>query len=114
MIVQNSGNNVLPASGNTKVGTWVQGHIWQNGANNLGSKDISSLTPSRPSGLVNQDGTYFQMTRPNYIGMTQIDVTTLGLVGDGKTDNAKVLQAALNAHANTGNHHFYTFYLICD
>lgn len=101
VIVQNSGATALPAGGGTTtVKTWVQGYIWQNGASNLGSKDISSQTPSRPSSLVNGDGTYFEMTRPNYVGMTQVDVTTLGLVGDGKTDNAKALQTAVNNYAN--------------
>jgi len=99
VIVQNSGNNVLPG-GSTTVKTWVQGHIWQNNGNILASNDISSMTPSRPGNLVQGDGTYFEMTRPNYIGMTQVDVTTLGLVGDGQTDNTKPLQAALNQYAN--------------
>jgi len=100
VIVQNKGANVLPASGSTTVGSWAQGHIWQNGGNTLASKDISSLTPRRTASLLGSDGTYFEMTRPNYVGMTQVDVTTLGLVGDGNTDNTKALQAALNQYAN--------------
>lgn len=68
----------------------------------MGSKDLSSIAPARATNLVNSDGTYFQMTRPNYVGLTQVDVTTLGLVGDGSTDNAKALQAALTQYANKG------------
>jgi hypothetical protein len=98
-IVQNAGNNVLTTNGATTVKSWAQGHIWQNGGNMLASKDISSLTPARTPSLLGSDGTYFEMTRPNYVGMTQVDVTTLGLVGDGNTDNTKALQAALNNYA---------------
>jgi glucan 1,3-beta-glucosidase len=99
-IVQNGGSPVLTANGATTVHSWAQGHIWQNGGNILGSKDISSLTPARVPSLLGSDGTYFEMTRPNYVGMTQVDVTTLGLVGDGNTDNSKALQSALNTYAN--------------
>lgn len=98
-IVENNGAAVLSANGATTVHSWAQGHIWQNGGNTLGSKDISSLTPARTPSLLGPDGTYFEMTRPNFVGMTQVDVTTLGLVGDGNTDNTKPLQAALNTYA---------------
>ena len=99
-IVMNSGAAALSASGPTTVHSWAQGHIWQNGGNILASKDISSLTPARNPTLLGSDGTYFEMTRPTYVGMNQVDVTTLGLVGDGNTDNTKPLQAALNNYAN--------------
>lgn len=100
VIVSNEGNTALAAgSGTTTVKSWVQGFIWQNNSSTLAQKDLSSLSPSRSASLVNSDGTYFEMTRPNY-NMNQVDVTTLGLVGDGITDNSKVLQAAVNTYAN--------------
>lgn len=97
--MKNPSGAVLTANGPTTVHSWAQGHIWQNGGNVLASKDISSLTPARTPSLLGPDGTYFEMTRPNYVGMNQVDVTTLGLVGDGNTDNTKALQSALNSYA---------------
>lgn len=99
-IVQNPAGVALSASGATTVHSWAQGYIWQNGQSVLAYKDISSLTPARTPSLLGSDGTYFELTRPTYIGVTQVDVTTLGLVGDGNTDNTKVFQAALNTYAN--------------
>lgn len=100
-IVQNLGTNVLSAgSGETIIHSWAQGHIWQNGQNQLTSSDLSSLTPPRPTSLLGPtNGSYFEMTRPTFVNQTQIDVTTLGLIGDGSTDNTKALQAALNNYA---------------
>eukprot|EP00026_Physarum_polycephalum_P003498 Phypoly_transcript_03510.p1 GENE.Phypoly_transcript_03510~~Phypoly_transcript_03510.p1 ORF type:complete len:721 (+),score=115.57 Phypoly_transcript_03510:117-2279(+) len=99
VIVQDNGNNVLSASSSTTVKSWVQGRIWQNDASHIATQDLSSLTPARTPALLGPDGAYFEMTRPNFVGQQQIDVTTLGLVGDGNTDNSKVLQAALNTYA---------------
>jgi len=98
IIVQNSGSNVLTGS-STTVKSWVQGHIWQNGGNRIATQDLSSLTPARSPSLIGPDGTYFEMTRPNFVGEQQVDVTTLGLVGDGNTDNTKAFQVALTNYA---------------
>jgi glucan 1,3-beta-glucosidase len=100
-IVQSSGNNVLTTTSSKTVKSWAQGYLWQNGGNTMGTIDLSSQTPTRPASLLKADGTYFEQTRPTFVGIPQIDVTTLGLVGDGVTDNTAALQNALNAHTGS-------------
>eukprot|EP00026_Physarum_polycephalum_P002491 Phypoly_transcript_02498.p1 GENE.Phypoly_transcript_02498~~Phypoly_transcript_02498.p1 ORF type:complete len:848 (+),score=179.01 Phypoly_transcript_02498:118-2661(+) len=111
-IVQLSGANVLTSSGSQTVKAWAQGYLWQNGGNTLGIIDLSAQTPARPASLVKSDGTYFEQTRPLFAGFTQIDVTTLGLRGDGVTDNTVALQNALNAHVGSVLFFPYGTYLI--
>ena len=84
----------------------------QNGGNTLGTIDLSAQTPTRPASMINADGTYFEQTRPTFVGMTQIDVTTLGLRGDGVTDNTAALQNALNTHVGSVLFFPYGTYLI--
>lgn len=43
---------------------------------------------------------YVGKTRPTYVGVTTVDVTTLGIVGDGNTDISGKLQQVLNDYAN--------------
>ena len=84
----------------------------QNGGNTLGTIDLSTQTPTRPASMINADGTYFEQTRPTFVGMTRIDVTTLGLRGDGVTDNTAALQNALNTHIGSVLFFPYGTYLI--
>jgi glucan 1,3-beta-glucosidase len=107
-----NGNKVLTTTGSQTIKAWAQGFLWQNGGNTLGTIDLSSQTPARPSSLINSDGTYFEQTRPLFLGLQQIDVTTLGLKGDGVTDNTAALQNALNAHVGSVLFFPYGTYLI--
>lgn len=100
IVVQNAGTNVLTTTRASIIKTWVQGHIWNGNNNQLTTMDISAQTPARPSVLVAQNNSYFEMTRPLFLNYTQVDVTTIGLIGDGNTDNSKALQTALNNYAN--------------
>jgi len=81
------------------VKSWAQGWIWNSGQTKLGNMDISSNSPARSTNLVNSKGAYFGMSRPLYVGQQQIDVTTLGIIGDGRDVTAK-LQSALDSFAD--------------
>jgi len=112
VVVKASGNNVLTTSGSQTIKAWAQGYLWQNGGNTLGTIDLSAKTPARPASLITSDGTYFEQSRPLFVGIPQIDVTTLGLIGNGVTDNTVALQNALNAHVGSVLFFPYGTYLI--
>lgn len=99
-IVQDNGNAVLKGNpGTTTVKSWAQGWIWSAGQTKIGTIDLAGNTPARPASLIQKDGTYFGMTRPLFIGQSQVDVSTIGIPGDGSDITAK-LQQALNTYAN--------------
>jgi len=112
VVVQNGAANALTVSAGATVKSWAQGHIWKNQANTISTTDLSTSTPNRPQALA-PNGKFFEMSRPNYA--TTVDVTTLGVVGDGTTDITAKLQAALNSYAGKSVLFFpHGIYLISD
>jgi len=112
VVVMNSGQASLSVPGSQNVKSWVQGHVWQDSGNVVDSRDLSAQVPARPS-ILAPDGRFFQKARPNFSNM--VDVSKLGVVGDGKTDITAPLRAALLQHANMDALFFpHGIYLITD
>eukprot|EP01124_Arcella_intermedia_P022503 TRINITY_DN3361_c0_g1_i2.p1 TRINITY_DN3361_c0_g1~~TRINITY_DN3361_c0_g1_i2.p1 ORF type:complete len:560 (-),score=121.23 TRINITY_DN3361_c0_g1_i2:25-1704(-) len=109
-VVVNKGSSVLSVTGTKKIKTWAQGHIWDNGDNTIQSTDVFS--PPR-SEVLAPTGAYFQKGRPYYDNM--VDVTSLGIVGDGVTDNTMLLGKILLTYANKSPLFFpYGTYILSD
>jgi len=111
--LQNHGVNTLTAANGATVKSWAQGHLWRNQGNTVTAMDIASTLPNRPQVLAPSGGKFFELGRPNWGNM--VDVTTLGVVGDGVTDITSKLQAALNSNAGKSPLFFpHGTYLITD
>eukprot|EP01125_Pyxidicula_operculata_P021932 TRINITY_DN8769_c0_g1_i1.p1 TRINITY_DN8769_c0_g1~~TRINITY_DN8769_c0_g1_i1.p1 ORF type:complete len:723 (-),score=182.65 TRINITY_DN8769_c0_g1_i1:110-2278(-) len=114
IVVMNSGNPVLTRSGRSNIRSWGQGHIWsQNNNNTIGIIDMSSFAPQRPSSLVGPDGKFVGIPYPTFVN--HLDVSTIGIIGDGKTDVTAKLQSALMQYRGQVALYFpYGQYLISD
>eukprot|EP00475_Leptophrys_vorax_P008648 TRINITY_DN155_c0_g3_i1.p1 TRINITY_DN155_c0_g3~~TRINITY_DN155_c0_g3_i1.p1 ORF type:complete len:755 (+),score=217.06 TRINITY_DN155_c0_g3_i1:173-2437(+) len=101
LVLNANGDKPLVAAGEvTVVKSWGQGHVWSNGKSINEEIDMSSLVQRNAN--MNAEGTdmYFERSRPVYADSDIVDVSTLGVVGDGVTDATDALQAALNQYAN--------------
>jgi glucan 1,3-beta-glucosidase len=101
-IIENSGEVVLLASqpGPYVMESWGQGYIWEkNGSVRLGTIEFAQKV-KRPRSLVGYDGSYLEMKRPEYYQDDMIDVTSLGVLGDGKKDVTHLLQKILIKYAH--------------
>jgi hypothetical protein len=100
-IVSVNRQSVLPvdASGSGSIRSWAQGFFWQNNATHLGVLQIPNHP--RPQVLTNggPNSPFFVKSRPNWPEGERVDVTTLGLVGDGKTDNTVAFQLLAKKYA---------------
>jgi glucan 1,3-beta-glucosidase len=101
-IIENSEDSEIIANERSQViESYGQGFVWnQDGSNYLGSIDLSRKIPERPRSLTFYDNTYFEKSRPEYLDSDLIDVTSLGIVGDGITDITLLLQNVLYTYAN--------------
>jgi len=70
--------------------------VWDSNGNVIDTRDISAKLPPRPA-ILAPDGNYFQKQRPNFPNM--VDVSSLGVNGDGITDITTPLRNALLQHA---------------
>ncbi|KAK3257270.1 hypothetical protein CYMTET_33636, partial [Cymbomonas tetramitiformis] len=100
-----NGNNhelrVAAGATSLKVESYVQGHVWDvDGITKLETyPQLNSFKPSRSAALVDSTGQFFGMAPPQLPRTSTVDVTTLGILGDGATDVTSKLQTALRDHA---------------
>eukprot|EP00475_Leptophrys_vorax_P008647 TRINITY_DN155_c0_g2_i4.p1 TRINITY_DN155_c0_g2~~TRINITY_DN155_c0_g2_i4.p1 ORF type:complete len:465 (+),score=116.98 TRINITY_DN155_c0_g2_i4:112-1506(+) len=97
----------------TTVKAWGQGHVWQSGRISNEEIDLSSQAAPRSAALAPSNGAYLERSRPAYGQADVVDVSTLGIVGDGVTDVTAKLQSALNQYAGSKALYFpYGTYII--
>lgn len=101
-------------SGTGSVESWSQGWVWSNGTTKLTSLSLPPRT--RPTELIGGNGAFFAQPRPQWRTSDCVDVTTLGLVGDGVTDNTAALQLAVKQYAGSSRALFFPsgIYIITD
>eukprot|EP01130_Rhizamoeba_saxonica_P013428 TRINITY_DN5734_c0_g1_i3.p1 TRINITY_DN5734_c0_g1~~TRINITY_DN5734_c0_g1_i3.p1 ORF type:complete len:633 (-),score=128.00 TRINITY_DN5734_c0_g1_i3:1280-3178(-) len=112
-VMNNNVPTLKPPVGKTIIEGWAQGHIWEKGDNQIQAFNTSNFVPQRPKVLTSDGNKFFTKMRPHFDDL--VDVTTFGVVGDGKTDNTEKLQAALEQSAGKNSLFFpYGTYLIMD
>ena len=78
----------------TRGFSFAQGHMFKaDGTVARIQEDISSFLPPRPS-VLTVDGKYLQRTRPE-LSTNLLNLSTLGIIGDGVTDVTKALQQVI-------------------
>ena len=96
VIVANGTQIVYQATSKETTGlSFAQGHMYSlDGTVKSIQQDVTSLIPRRPS-ILTVNGKYLQRRRPEFDPSTLLDVSTVGIVGDGITDVTAKLQKLL-------------------
>lgn len=95
---------LLPGGAKTSVGSWGFGRVTNADGNTAFHNGAKLDSPVRPSSLITGgNNQFFTRRRPKYdnLGFSQIiDARAYGAHGDGKTDDAPILNYILSAAAN--------------
>ncbi|TQS35566.1 hypothetical protein Golomagni_04013 [Golovinomyces magnicellulatus] len=101
--VVNAADNSTVLAGNTKVDSWAQGHKYES-TSRVGPVQGRQNIASKPTNLINADGSVFARSRPQYENTPTNSfksVKKAGAKGDGITDDTLAIQALFNSASPT-------------
>eukprot|EP01127_Copromyxa_protea_P020738 TRINITY_DN6962_c0_g1_i2.p1 TRINITY_DN6962_c0_g1~~TRINITY_DN6962_c0_g1_i2.p1 ORF type:complete len:638 (-),score=117.86 TRINITY_DN6962_c0_g1_i2:26-1939(-) len=119
VLVDSNKTLIQVQQGTTVIQSWAQGHVWKSGGNTIEQQDFSSYAPSRPKSLAPRahpaaDNFYFEKSRPEF--PNTVDVSKLGVIGDGKTDTTTAFRVAIQFSLQNNKSMYFPhgIYLISD
>ena len=106
-LVSNPDSNYVVVKAYSQSISYAQGHVFNaDGSVSLVENKVNSDLPNRPSVLTASDGSYFQRMRPQFNPTTWLNISTLGIIGDGVTDVTAALQKVFLEQANGNTLYF--------